>query len=398
MDKVSYPTGFTLIELVVVIAVIVIVSVVVYANYNEISDRGEILGVSEKLRQNIRLAQNFSITGKANKSKLAQGWGVYLNRQTNQYTVFSDLDGSKTYNYPTVLLLHGSEAATGGVVKDSSFYGNNLTLNGPPTRSSNGGKPDFSDNGYWNFTGGQYLDAGSCSPYLPVAQDFTIDLWFKISTLGSERPLINCNNSFDFYVDSVSNKLVFTFHRDTGGMTTTTQSIAGLSYNTWYHAAEVRNGNYLMLFLNGQMQALNDITGWQMLDSGTANLYIGHRYSPSTNFDGSLDEIRITKGWANWFENFTPPTAVYGSDEEKFLDSKLPPGVVFQDLRQNGTAQNPDINLFFSPVDHYLYVNGIVASSTITINRGGMADTGLPGDTPRSFLVGNSGLISLITP
>src|SRR5574344_1361374 len=105
--------GFTLIEMAITIAVIVIVSVVAYANYNEINDTGEILTVSDKLREQVRLALNFSINGKQIKGKTANGWGVYFNRTTNKYAIYADLNHKQRYDYPTKLLMHCIESFSG---------------------------------------------------------------------------------------------------------------------------------------------------------------------------------------------------------------------------------------------------------------------------------------------
>ncbi|MEI6378822.1 MAG: LamG domain-containing protein [Candidatus Falkowbacteria bacterium] len=403
LRRVKDSRAFTMIELVVVIAVIVIVSVVVYANYNEINDRGEILGVSEKLRQNIRLAQNFSVSGKLINGNLTQGWGVYLNRQSGKYVIFADLNNNGIYDFPTKLLLHGSETVSGALVTSSAVLASSVILGDGstnstfPTNTNSAGKPDGSGNGFWTFASAnsQYLDAGTSANFFPQASDFTIDLWLNAASVGPNRALLGRDQSYEFYLDT-SSILNFVFHKDDGVTTYTLKSsstIAAINTATWYHTAVVRKGSYLMLFVNGQMHDMKNI-GTDTMRDISGNLYIGRTASPAAYFDGSIDEIRMSVGWANWFEAFSVPTVAYTSDSEKFLEFKMPPGVVFEELYKDNSAQPADINLLFSPIDHYLYVNDAIGSSTIVINRGGMERTGLSGDTPRAFKVWQSGMIS----
>ena len=85
----------------------------------------------------------------------------------------------------------------------------------------------------------------------------------------------------------------------------------GMSVNTWHHAAVVRNGITITLYVDGTSigsVADNPVTSI----TGGNQMLIGEDAGGSYDFAGWIDELRISKGIARWTANFTPPTAPYG--------------------------------------------------------------------------------------
>lgn len=409
--------GFTLIEMSITIAVIVIVSVIIYANYNEINDTGEILTVGEQLRADVRLAQNFSVSAHLNRGKLTNGWGVYFNRNTNKYVVFSDLNSNKTYDFPTKLLIHGSETITGGRFNDSSNSANEVQLgNGSsymPTVTTAGDAP-YGTNRF-SFTGSQYLVSNPTDLVLGT-EDFTLDVIVSdtsyttpsqtIIMAGHSDDTSDVNYEYRLYRDDATT-LKFDIRDNSGNVYTlvSNQSIGRVDANDKSrHVAIVRNGRYLMMFIDGQTHDTIDIGADTSIWSQAESTYIGAQcssYSSGCNsftkyYNGYISEVRLTKGWANWFEAFNMPTSARDADEEKYREVKLPPGVVFERLYRGATTTN-ELNIYFSPINYWMYTSSTINTerAEIVINRAGMADTGEPGDTPRTFYVWPSGLISL---
>ena len=97
----------------------------------------------------------------------------------------------------------------------------------------------------------------------------------------------------------------------------TAKASYNFSLNTWYHIAYVRRGSSQYLFVNGMSQPLTENTLNDLTANINGNLIVG-RYSPGTNhqFDGYIDEFRISKGIARWTSNFTPPDAPYNTTTE----------------------------------------------------------------------------------
>jgi hypothetical protein len=141
--------------------------------------------------------------------------------------------------------------------------------------------------------------------------NFTIECWFnQTSKLSSYPCLINFNGPwgsgvFEFQVNTndVGNKVCFSINNGGGNILTSTTNP---TFGTWYHAAVVKDGSTLRLFVNGIQEAsatyTNDIN---LSMNTTANVGgISDKY-----FNGYIDDLRITKGIARYTSNFTPPTA-----------------------------------------------------------------------------------------
>jgi plastocyanin len=92
--------------------------------------------------------------------------------------------------------------------------------------------------------------------------------------------------------------------RITGGNT--------LSVDTWYHVAVSRIGDQTKLFVNGVQEGS---TYTDANDYGsTKQLQIGSIRNANYEFDGYIDEVRISKGIARYTSNFTAPTAAFAED------------------------------------------------------------------------------------
>lgn len=82
-----------------------------------------------------------------------------------------------------------------------------------------------------------------------------------------------------------------------------------LALNTWYHVALTRQGTVYRVFVDGVMGTNSTKTGNFVVNT-TDVLKIGQsgRYE---DFNGHIDDVRITKGVARYTANFTPPTIAH---------------------------------------------------------------------------------------
>ena len=144
--------------------------------------------------------------------------------------------------------------------------------------------------------------------------DFTVEFWANWASasssstlvckwgLGSSNQyawLINYNTSGNlwFYTgDSGSPGSLFTF-----GFTPTT--------STWYHIAFTRSGSSLKCFVNGTQAGSTETTTQNM--SAVQGTFVGNNPNSNTYFNGYIDDLRITKGYARYTANFTAPTASF---------------------------------------------------------------------------------------
>jgi Concanavalin A-like lectin/glucanases superfamily len=85
--------------------------------------------------------------------------------------------------------------------------------------------------------------------------------------------------------------------------------------NVWTHIALVRNGNTITAYLNGISNGSISYTGGAALGSNNAQPALAISdgiYSGGREFlNGYIDDLRITKGYARYTANFTPPTAPF---------------------------------------------------------------------------------------
>jgi len=82
--------------------------------------------------------------------------------------------------------------------------------------------------------------------------------------------------------------------------------------NNWNHIAVSRSSGTMKSFVNG-----TQVASWSnSLDYSDATIEVGSAHSgraPATNFnfDGYIDDLRITNGVGRYTSNFTPPTSAY---------------------------------------------------------------------------------------
>jgi hypothetical protein len=86
-------------------------------------------------------------------------------------------------------------------------------------------------------------------------------------------------------------------------------SVSPLTASVWTHVAVVRVGTTVTLYVNGTSAGSYASAGTNLIYTGTK--YIGSQSGSSNYMNGYMDDIRITKGYARYTANFTPPTAAF---------------------------------------------------------------------------------------
>jgi hypothetical protein len=79
--------------------------------------------------------------------------------------------------------------------------------------------------------------------------------------------------------------------------------------NTWRHFAVTRSGTTLRAFVNGVQVGTNQTVSANF--NSANNLILGAEFVNPTYFVGYIDDLRITKGYARYTANFTPPTTAF---------------------------------------------------------------------------------------
>jgi hypothetical protein len=93
--------------------------------------------------------------------------------------------------------------------------------------------------------------------------------------------------------------------------TTTAIQGSALSTGTWYHIAVCKSGSSTKMFVNGN-QSGSTYTDTNTYVAGANRPRIGSGGDVAGNyFNGYIDDLRITRGYARYTANFTPPTSQF---------------------------------------------------------------------------------------
>jgi hypothetical protein len=139
--------------------------------------------------------------------------------------------------------------------------------------------------------------------------DFTIEFWLYLNAGGTyllydSRASGAQDLSPVIYTDSGTLKyLTNNADRITG---------SALSTSTWLHIAVCRSGTSTRMFVNGT-QAGSTYTDSNNYINSSGRPFIGGNSSTvgANSLNGYIDDLRITKGYARYTANFTPPTAPF---------------------------------------------------------------------------------------
>ena len=207
------------------------------------------------------------------------------------------------------LLLHGDGANGSTVIRDSSSLMNTVTPVGNAQISTAQSK----------FGGASILFDGtgdrltlSTNESFTLSGDFTIEFWIRINNMQVSGIL--SNGASIFFSTAVAlilnqsaqlNKIsLWNYLSSTNAAIVATNT---LITNQWYHVAFVRSSSTVTPYLDGvSSSSASDANTYSF---SSTLLRIGAYWGG--DFNGYIDDLRITKGVARYTANFTPPTAPF---------------------------------------------------------------------------------------
>jgi len=166
---------------------------------------------------------------------------------------------------------------------------------------------------------GDWITTPAHDDFIVGALDFTLECWFNCT--GPVGSFMNiCGQSEgEFLAPDTS---VYLYRYNTGEMaggvgqgssyieTYSTTKYSDVLNTGWHHAAFVRSGNNLLLFIDGILQpGTETIVGSVNASNGVFG--VGAVAGLPNEFQGLVDELRFSVGIARWTENFVVPTAPY---------------------------------------------------------------------------------------
>jgi len=148
-----------------------------------------------------------------------------------------------------------------------------------------------------------------------IAGDFTIDFWVKFNSITYSSTFVEHfeNNANEYRIGHQTDiGLYFGVQQNGAWIVHLSHGSQSISDSNWHHVALSKNESTYRIFLDGvQIATTTDSDA----DNFAGSLYIGNDGGLTQDFNGWMDEIRISKGIARWTANFTPPTTPYGTPE-----------------------------------------------------------------------------------
>jgi hypothetical protein len=157
---------------------------------------------------------------------------------------------------------------------------------------------------YFDGTG-DYLLVPNNVLLVPGLGDFTWEAWiYNAAAAGS----------LNMYYDQTGGGLAV-YRNASGFIVVEADGAAGIvtsantiPVNQWVHLATTRSGNTARVFINGVLDA--SATNTTNI-SGTSAISVGANPGGSFPFNGYIDDLRFTKGYARYTATFTPPAAPF---------------------------------------------------------------------------------------
>jgi hypothetical protein len=146
--------------------------------------------------------------------------------------------------------------------------------------------------------------------------DFTVEAWVYTGST-SQQVIIGANRNSDgvgaFMLNlNYTGKVRFFCSYSGGTILDYNVGSGTISDSAWHHIAATRSGSSLRIFIDGtQTGTTNTTLGTASIDNAIADYRVGSTTDGALNFNGYIDDLRITKGYARYTSNFTAPTAAF---------------------------------------------------------------------------------------
>jgi len=133
--------------------------------------------------------------------------------------------------------------------------------------------------------------------------DITIECWFYHTSRSTTATLFsNANDTLNLYINTSG---VFGVYD--GSVRNSSQTVP---LNSWNHFAYVRSSGTAKLYYNGtEVLSFSSSTNY-----AASSARIGLNYGGGSGSDyatGYIDDFRITRGYARYTSNFTPPSSAF---------------------------------------------------------------------------------------
>lgn len=214
-------------------------------------------------------------------------------------------------NFSQVSLLLTCDGNNGGTTFTDSSQ-NAIAQSSVTTTSIDTAAPKFGT-GAMNFgvgTGSQVLYPMAAGGPLDLrGGDFTIEMWVKPAQAQSASKALLSENvnppQINLLWNSGTPGFQFNFKTTVASLSCGNAPFTIVA-GVWTHLAVVLSGTAVTLYVNGVAQTGVASTAGNPLIAPTAALVFGSSAGSGQNWQGEIDDVRITKGLARYTSNFTP--------------------------------------------------------------------------------------------
>lgn len=162
---------------------------------------------------------------------------------------------------------------------------------------------------------GDYLDVTTGLRELGFGRgDFTVEGWFRFANTTVDMAIYTgSTTNGDLDIRRLNDNTLRIGRINVAW--DLTSGATGISANTWYHIAFVRNSGTATIYVNGTSVGSGSNTQNYVL---TTQLRIGAYSSTNLGFNGHMDELRVSN-IARYTAGFTAPTAPFQNDSNTLL-------------------------------------------------------------------------------
>ncbi len=203
------------------------------------------------------------------------------------------------------LLLHMDGSNGSDTFTDSSSFSRSVT------RRTTGA---YISTAQYKFDGSScFFESNSglvLSTWAGLTSDFTIEFWINPSgTQSTNAAVFACNTTGGFHIEFSSGVINFYSYnfatRDNVGYT------SSITSGVWTHVAITRVGTTFRVFTGGlktsELTSSNNFGSVEV----SSQYYVAYNPYFGLGFTGFIDDLRVTKGFARYTANFTPPSAPF---------------------------------------------------------------------------------------
>jgi len=311
----SKRTGFTIVELLIVIVVIGILAAITIVAYNGITNKANIASVQSDLdnaKKQLGIDQTNTGSFPATTAAANGGAGLAASAGTTyQYIVNTNVSpqtyclaatkGSATYYITDSNGVPSPGSCTdaalvaewkfNGNANDATSHGYNGALVGTPTLTTG---QNGSANGAYSFSGsGQYISFGNSTAF--NSSDITMSAWIKPTTVSGIQEILAKEMQYKVRMDG-PNIDVLIGANGTSWTTTVTAAPGYLTVGSWSLVTTTisSSSNTVVVYINGTQTGSYTLTN-PIVGYNTNSLYAAAYNTSGTAemFSGSMDDARI---------------------------------------------------------------------------------------------------------